>query len=372
MDAAGIILADNAAWLSKELTQHRTLSAVPFGAKYRLIDFSLSNMINADISSVGIIMTDQYDSVMHHVQSGAEWDLDRKNGGLRYLPPLSSADSVLAEGSRLQILRNNEFYLRQLKEKHLILCGTGYVGSLDFAALLQAHIDKQADITSMFGNNVVNATPLHKRIGLVTNDDGRIISIDPAQSDALLSELTMNTCVVERELLLDMLDSLSRNPRGLTPLEQVQETLNTKRVYAHFTDEMIIYLEDLTSYLSGSLALLDHDVRKNLFHAESGPVITKTKDSPATRYSKDAKVSNSMIADGAVIEGEVRNSIIFRGARIKKNAVVENSVIMQDSTVGEGAHLNYAVLDKEVIIDDGRLLSGYLTHPFLCGKGERI
>ena len=135
---------------------------------------------------------------------------------------------------------------------------------------------------------------------------------------------------------------------------------------------MVIYLEDLPSYLSGSMALLDYDVRKQLFHGEAGPVITKTKDSPATRYGENANVSNSMIADGAVIEGEVRNSVIFRGARIKKGAIVENSVIMQDSTVGEGAHLNYAVLDKEVIIDDGRLLSGYLTHPFFCKKGDRI
>ena len=372
MDAAGIILADNAAWLSKELTQHRTLSAVPFGAKYRLIDFSLSNMVNADISSVGIIMSEQYDSVMHHVQSGAEWDLDRKNGGLRYLPPLSSADSTIASGSRVKILRNNEFYIRQLKEKYIVLCGTGYVGNLDFRKLVQYHIDKQADITILFSDNVINETPLYRRIGLVTGDDDRIISFDPAQSEALISEMTMNTCVVEREALLEMLESLSRNPRGLTPMEQLQEMITMKRIYAHFTDEMVIYLEDLTSYLSGNLALLDFNVRKQLFHAEAGPVITKTKDSPATRYSKDAKVSNSMIADGAIIEGEVKNSIIFRGARIKKNAIVENSVIMQDSTVGEGAHLNYAVLDKEVMIDDGRFLSGYLTHPFLCGKGERI
>ena len=372
MDAAGIILADNAASLSEELTEHRTLSAVPFGAKYRLIDFSLSNMVNADISSVGLIMGQDYDSLMHHVQSGAEWDLNRKNGGLRYLPPLSAANSVLAHGSPLQSLRNNEFYIRQLKEKYLVVCGSGYAGSMDFAALLQQHIDSEADITVMFCRNVVNSTPLYKRIGLDTTSEGRIVSFDPAQTDALASEITMNTCVIERELLLSLMDTLSRNPRGLTPVEAQQEMLVTKKVYAYFTDKQAIYLEDLPTYLSGSLALLDHDVRKQLFHSDSGPVITKTKDSPATRYGKGAKVSNSMIADGAVIEGEVRNSIIFRGARIKKNAVVENSVILQDSTVGEGAHLTCAILDKDVIINDGRLLSGYVTHPFLCRKGERI
>ncbi len=372
MNAAGIILADNAALLSEELTESRTLSAVPFGAKYRLIDFSLSNMANAGLSSVGLIMSQEYDSLMHHVQSGAEWDLDRKNGGLRYLPPLSSAGSVLAKGSRVQTLRNNAFYLKQLKEKYLILCGTGYVANLDFAAMLDRHIETGADITCMFCRNVVNSTPLYQRIGLVTDDDDRILSLDPTKSEALISELTMNTCVVEREELLNMLDSLGNNPRGLAPLEALQEMLRTKKVYAYFTDTQVIYLEDLNTYLSGSLALLDLDVRDQLFHGAAGPIITKTKDSPATRYGKDAKITNCMIADGAVIEGEVRNSIIFRGARIKKNAVVENSVIMQDSTVGEGAHLNYAVLDKEVIINDGRLLSGYLTHPFFCHKCERI
>ena len=372
MDAAGIILADNAALLSEELTEHRTLSAVPFGAKYRLIDFSLSNMVNADISSVGLIMGQDYDSLMHHVQSGAEWDLDRKNGGLRYLPPLSSVGSDLAHGSRLQALRNNEFYIRQLTEKYLVICGAGYAGSLDFSALVQKHIDSGADITVLFCRNVINSTPLYQRIGLDFDSDGRIRSFDPAQAEALASEQTMNTCVIERELLLSMLEPLSRNPRGLTPVEAQLEMLVKKKVYAYFTDRQVIYLEDLNTYLSGSLALLDRDVRAGLFHSDAGPVITKTKDSPATRYGKDAKISNCMIADGAVIEGEVRNSIIFRGARIKKGAVVENSVVLQDSTVGEGAHLNYAVLDKEVIIDDGRLLSGYVTHPFLCRKGERI
>ena len=372
MNAAGLILADNTALLSEELTEHRTLAAVPFASKYRQIDFSLSNMINADINSVGIVLGQHYDSVMHHVQSGAEWDLDRKNGGLRYLPPLSSAGSVLPNGSRVVELRNNAFYLRQLKEKYVILCGTGYVGNIDFTALVENHISTGADITCLFCRNVVNAIPLYQRIGLITDHDGRILSLDPTKKEALMSELTMNTCVVEREFLLDMLDALAYNPRGLTPLDALQELLRVRKVYAYFAEEQVIYLETLPSYLSGSLALLDYDVRKNVFHGEPGPIITKTKDSPATRYGKDAVITNSLIADGAVIEGEVRNSIIFRGVRIKKNAIVENSVIMQDSTVGEGAHLNHAVLDKEVIIKDGRLLSGYLTHPFFCRKGERI
>ena len=372
MNVSGLILADNGADLAAELTELRTLSAVPFGAKYRLIDFSLSNMVNADITSVGIITTRQYDSVIHHVQSGAEWDLNRKTEGLRYLPPMSYAGSTITTGSRLELLRNNRVYLEQLKEKYVLICGTGYVGSLDFREFIRRHEESGADITCLYSRNVINQEPLYKRASLELGQDGRILSFDASQYEALKSESTMGTCVIARDYLLELIDTLARNPLGLTPLETLQNLIQTQRIYAYLTDELVIYLEDLPTYLSGNLALLDPEVRKQLFHAPSGPVITKTKDSPPTRYGKDAVCSNSLIADGAVIEGTVRNSVIFRGARVKKGAVVENSVIMQDSTVGEGAHLNHAVLDKEVIINDGRLLSGYLTHPFFCRKKERI
>ena len=372
MNTAGIVLADNAARLLDELTEPRTLAAVPFGAKYRLIDFTLSNMVNAGISNVGVIMSGQYDSVIQHVQSGAEWDLDRKNSGLRYLPPLSVSGSHLAEGSRVQNLRNNEFYIRQLSEKYIILCGTGYVASLDFRELVDEHINKNADITVMFCSNVINGTPLYRKIGLVTDENGRILSIDTTKTKSLISELTMNTCVVEKTFLLELLESLDGNTFEVTPLQSLQELIRTKKVHAYFTDKQVIYLENLSEYLVGSLALLDPDVQRQFFNSDSGPVITKTKDSPATRYGREAKVMNSIIADGAVIEGEVRNSIIFRGVRVKSNAVIENSVVMQNSTVGEGARLNYAVLDKDVSIADGRLLAGYVTHPFFCSKMEII
>ena len=372
MDAAGIILADNIAGLLSELTQRRTLAAVPFGAKYRQIDFSLSNMVNAGINNVGIIMSQHYDSVMHHVQSGAVWDLDRKLAGLRYLPPLAAPGSSLSNGDRVESLRSNLIYIQELKEEYIVIAGTGYVGSVDFAALVEDHIKKGADITCFFSDNVANQAPLHKRIGLTTDRDGRIRSIDTSQHDAINCELAMSTYVMRREALFDLIDWLGEALKTSAAPAVLQQMIDEMKVYAHVTDELVIYLEDLPTYLAGNLSLLEYDIRKQLFHSESGPVMTKTKDSAATRYGKDARVSNSMIADGAVIEGEVRNSVIFRGARVKKHAVVENCVIMQDSTVGEGARLNYAILDKDVLINDGRMLSGYLTHPFYCKRGERI
>ena len=141
---------------------------------------------------------------------------------------------------------------------------------------------------------------------------------------------------------------------------------------AYEAPETLLFLDTISSYMKSNFELLDRGMRDELFYNEYRPVITKVKDSAPTKYASEAKATNSIIADGAVIEGEVRNSIIFRGVRVKKGAVVEHCVLMQDVLVGEAARLNYAVLDTNVTINDCRMLSGYITHPFYVGHGENI
>lgn len=372
MDAAGIILSEPYLGLKERLIDKRTLAALPFASKYRLIDFSLSNMVNAGIRNVGLIEEKKYNSLMHHVRSGQEWDLDRKHGGLTYLPPSAAVNSTHRTNTRLEALLNNCSFLRHTSEDYIVMCGTGYVGNINFQNMLDFHIEKKADITYFFSHNAINKPALRDRLKVKADDDWRIISVDTSDKEALCADMAMATCVVGRDYLLDLLDRLSRQSEARSYPEIITSLIQTEKVMAYTTDEMVIYLDDLPAYLSGSLALLRHDVQQELFHSENGPIITKTKDSPATRYGENAEVVNSLIADGSTIEGSVENCIIFRGARIKEGAVVRNSVIMQESTVGEDAFLNYAVLDKQVIINDGRTLSGYLSHPFYCGRNEII
>ena len=141
---------------------------------------------------------------------------------------------------------------------------------------------------------------------------------------------------------------------------------------AYVTDETLMFIDSEASYLKSNLDLLNSDIRRELFCQELRPIITRAGNSSPAYYSDDSVTTNSIIAAGSTIEGTVRNSIIFRGVHIKKGAVVENCVINQDSTVGEGAVLNYAILDKGVLINDKRLLSGYITHPFYVKKGSVI
>ena len=177
---------------------------------------------------------------------------------------------------------------------------------------------------------------------------------------------------MSREDLLDIIaDSIDKQKMSFRK-DVLLPALKDSKVMAYVTDETLLFVDSVASYLKSNLDLLDADVRHELFSQELRPIITRAGNSSPAFYGKDSKSTNSIIAAGSTIEGTVRNSVIFRGVHIKKGAVVENCVINQNCTIGEGAVLNYAVLDKNVVINDKRLLSGYVTHPFYVKKSSVI
>ena len=372
MNAVGLIFADSYDVDLDELTEKRTLAAVSFGARYRVIDFTLSNMVNAGIRNIGIITTQKYSSLMWHVRSGSVWDLDRKQSGLRFLPPFATENAGTAFDNRLEALQANLAYLREEKEKYVLFSTSNFVGNIDLDRMLKYHKDTGAAVTVLYTRK-----PLHKNQEMPITSyeidaDGRITGADFNSDYKEADNLGISTFIMERERLISVLSKTAREGKTSFRKDVLSKLIETDKVMAFETDETLLFLDNLSCYLQSNLELLKGDMRKELFQNHRRPIVTRVKDSAPARYGKCAKAVNSIIADGAIIDGEVRNSIIFRGVRVKKGAVVENSVIMQDTTVGEGAHLNYAVLDKDVVIHDSRLLSGYLTHPFYVGKGTVI
>ena len=128
----------------------------------------------------------------------------------------------------------------------------------------------------------------------------------------------------------------------------------------------------MTDYYTCNLELLDSAVRKQLFNVPGRPVLTKVRNSPPTKYAESAVVKNSLIADGCMIEGRVENSVIFRGVKIGKDTVVRNSILMQDTFTGEKVSLNCVITDKNVVIRDGRVLSGCEEVPFYLAKMMQV
>lgn len=372
MNAVGLVFADSYDVNMDELTEKRTLAAVSFGARYRVIDFTLSNMVNAGIRNIGIITTQKYSSLMWHVRSGSVWDLDRKQSGLRFLPPFATENVGEAFANRLEALQANLAYLNEVREKYVLFSTTNYVGNIDFEKMIKAHKDSGARVTAL-----ITRHPIHKERSLpITtydiDENGQIRGADLQADYSAADNMGISTFIMEREDLISVLSKTAREGKMSFRKDVLLKLIETDKVMAYEAEESVLFLDDLSCYLESNLELLNKDVRDELFQNHKRPVVTRVKDSAPARYGKDAVAVNSMIADGAIIDGEVRNSIIFRGVRVKKGAVVENSVIMQDTTVGEGAHINYAILDKDVIIQDSRLLSGYITHPFYVRKGTVI
>ena len=372
MKAVGIIFANTYETDLDELTQKRTMAAVPFGGRYRLIDFALSNMVNAGIKNVGIITKSNYQSLMGHVRSGMEWDLDRKQSGLTFLPPFGSAGGSDVYVNRLESLEANLSFLRRVKEPYVVLCDCGYVGNLDFKDFMDFHEKTDAVMTGFYTehprNNVKGVTGTVASV----DENGRMTELRITKEKPDDMKLLTNSWIVRREYLMELIKESIKDHKVSLRREVIAPMLKTSKVMAYKSEDPVLFLDDLSEYLKCNLDLLDKNVRDNIFKSDNGPILTKTKDSPPTRYGAEAKAENSLIADGCVIEGEVRDSVIFRGVRVKKGAKIENSVIMQDSTIGEYAKLNYAVLDKNVIIMDGRVLSGYITHPFFCARHSVI
>lgn len=373
MKMVGIIFADQYDTKIDELTEKRTLAAIPFGARYRVIDFFLSNMTNSGIRNIGVITTLKYESLMNHIRYGAEWDLNRKKSGLTVLPPFSFDKGA---GGRyenlLEALQGNMLYLKESKEKYVLITCCDAIGNIDYNAMLEQHIESGARITCMCTRKPINKSDGLPTTEYVVSSKGKLQSViigDHAEEGAYIAT---NTYLMEREDLLSLLDQSIENNWTSFRKDVIKPTLSNSNIMAYETKETLLFIDNVSSYLKSNLDLLNFDLRNELFRQENRPINTRVGDSAPGFYGPDSKVTNSLVAAGTKIEGTVKNSIIFRGVHIKKGAVVENSVINQNSTVGENAVLNYAVLDKDVIINDKRNLSGYITHPFVVKDGSVI
>lgn len=364
MSIAGIIFADSYDVELNQLTAKRTLAAVPFAGRYRLIDFNLSNMVNAGILDIGIIMSTAYDSLMNHVRSGSTWDLDRKESGLTYLPPHAFDNREFVYENRLEALQSNLSYLRNLKDDYILMTSCNYVANIDFAKAVEFHRQSGAKITGLYTREPLFKNETLPATRYLLDADGKLTDANITTQAGDHSVVSLNTYVIDREYLIERIEQTMQEHQHSFRRDIVKKAIHEGEVALYEVPETVLFLDDITSYMRSSFALLQQELRTEIFFNEDRPIITKVKDSPPSRYGKTAKAVNSIVADGAVIEGEVRNSIIFRGARIKKGAVVDNCIVMQDTIVGEGVQLHYAVLDKNVIINDGRMLSGYITHPF--------
>ena len=374
MTAVGLIFSNIHDNNIPELTKMRTLGSVPFGGRYRLVDFALSSMVNSGITKIGIVTHNNYQSLMDHLGNGKDWDLARRSGGIKILPPYISAFENAASNkyysSRLEALLGTVNFFNRCNEDYVVMSDCDVICNVDLNDVIEQHIRTEADITFV---TKMTTHSSHETVSVVECDkDGIITDIVDRKNVSKKSRVYINIMVLKRTYLLTVLEiAISR---GYTSFMQdiVRKNIKKEKYMIYDYQGCYAHIGSMESYFDCSMQLLESETREQLFGIRNRPVLTKIRNSAPTRYCDGAKVSNSVVAEGCVIEGTVENSIIFRGVHVGKGAVVKNCILFQDTYVCQNAELNCVITDKNVMIKDKRKLSGHQTMPFYIGKNMSV
>ena len=374
-EALGVIFPNSYDGLVPELVKERLMGSVPFASRYRLVDFVISSMARAGIDNISLIARENYLSLMDHLGSGREWDLARKNGGLNILPPYAQKEIKVYNG-RVEALESIKSFLVSQKEKYVVMSDTHIIANLDYADVIDAHKKSGADVTVVYRKQEIPASfkkPLgsnHDLYYTLDLEGNRVKQIFVNSKRDGEVDFAMNIYVIDRELLIRLVDEAF--VLGFTCFERdiLASQIEMLDVQGYLYEGYVAEITDMKSYFDENMKLLEDDNLNGLFGP--GPVWTKIRDDNPTRYIKGAKVANVMAADGCVIEGEVENSVLFRGVKIAKGAKVKNCVLMQDTVVNAGANLEYVITDKNVTITADKALTGTDSFQVFVAKNQTV
>lgn len=354
----------------RELTQRRNTCSIPYGGRYRVVDFMLSNFVNAGITDVGLIAHANYQSLLDHVGSGKDWDLSRKHGGLRILPPFSYSDKR-GDGNyhgRMDALAGVYSYLQKIRQEYVVLAGGDMAVNLPISDIFDSHLASGADITAVCTSNAKGDPRGCNYFTVDEHGFALDVAVQPPQASGLEC---LEVYVMSKELLLSLVDHCAAHNISSFSHGILLTILGKLKLHVYSFDGYAARLQSISGYFARSMELLDPKVRAQLFVPER-PIKTKDQSNPSTYYGPDANSINSLVADGCIIEGEVENCILFRGVRVEKGARASNCVLMQGTVIQSDAVLKYAITDKNVRVNPGRMLMGHSTYPLAIAKDEIV
>ena len=381
MAASGIIFSNVHDEKLPELTDRRTIASVPYGCRYRFIDFVLSNMTNSNINNISVITNNNYLSLMDHIGSGKDWDLARSNGGIKLLPPNVTPQAYGTRSpsvSRLESLKGVNYYIAGIPDEYVILADADVICNIDLSEVLAAHIERDARMTIVAHRLSPGLASASSGLIFHEGQSGFVseLAVDPYESEAdcfeSLGMLVMRTSTLRRVIA----ESISHNYTSFTRdiiARTLREHGEAGRIALYHFDGYYAAVDSIEAYYRHSMDLItDARVRRALFAVKKRPILTKVRNSPPTYYSPSSSVKNTLIADGCVIEGEVENSIIFRGVHVGRGCHIRNSIIMNNTVCGENVSLTSVISDKYATIRSDITLAGAETRPFYIPKNKII
>lgn len=351
-----------------ELSRLRTLASVPFGGRFRLVDFMLSSLVAAKVQSIGIVTRNKYGSLMDHVGWGKDWDLNRKNGGIKFLTPfLEDADMGFGD-NKFETLNSIMAYIKNQLPEYCVICDSNVVFNFDFDDFMNYHNEKNADITFVYKKE----KPRKNDLECMFDGDGRLVdTLYNTYSKDEEKNIEMNIILMKKELLVYIVEQAMTYGWRNFKRDIFAKQCNDLRIFGYEEKNYCSIIRSVNDYYNASMDLLSSAVRKELFYKET-PILTRIKDSVPAIYGENCNVKNSLVADGCTVDGEVENCILFRDVKIEKGAVVKNSIIMQNSVIESGSVISYVITDKNVKITRNNILAGTETMPFIVNKGKIV
>ena len=368
-DFHGIIFAYRTTPALGELVSKRTAASLPFCGRYRLIDFALSSLMNAGIRDVGIILQRDYQSLLDHIGSGKVWDMSRKSGGLRILPPFGLPEYHTGNyAGTMEALVAVAEYIRDIPQEHVVLMLGDLAANIDLKPILEQHVRSGLPITAICSDQKPNGS--HHRYlpganGLV---DGALF-YQKSETEGVAS---LEAYVINKDLLVQMIDGAdARNLHRFhkDAIATYLENGGKMGYYVHKGYAQVI--RSVEAYNRCNMDMLDPAKRRELFPADR-PVRTKTHEGVSTYYGVNAISRSSLVADNCIIEGEIENCIVFSGVRVGEGAKLKNCILMRGTTVGEHARLNNVIADKDCSFAIGTELTGSDKLPMVVPKGMKI
>ncbi len=370
MNVTGIIFANDGSL--GELTERRTMASLPFGGRYRQVDFALSNLACAGIRRIGIVTRHSYQSLMNHVGSGEEWGLEMEEGGLEYLTPFSSSKTSDYRGKLESLYAAMPFLEYGPEDEYIVMIDSAVLCNIDIDKVLENHIASGKDITLVTKAGVADG---NKKLDLAVklDENGNIADMVVDYAAEAGYEASMDIFVLSTKWLIHQVKehiahNLYHMDRDLV-LGLWQKGEATVNVYSYAG--LALYNETIADYFANSLSLVNKEIRQDLFGG-SHPVYTKVRDRVPTFYGENCCIENCSVADGCLLGGTVKNSVLFRQVTVYPTAVVENCVVMNDAVIGENCELRHVILDKDVTIRPGTTLIGTPNRPIIIKRGEVV
>lgn len=342
------------------LTSRRCQASIPYGGRYRLIDFILSSMVQSQIKNVAIFTPYNYQSLQNHLGSGKDWDLEYKQEGLFIFP--RNIYSPYNEYGDLSVLHQHLDYLEKSTQEYVLIAFGSLIMNIDFRPVIKQHIQSDANVTVVYKEKSLDD---HTYTNIKVDDFYNVISFNELES----KYGSLDIFVIDKDTLITFIKTYTQPYRNL--LDILKHCDFNWKVKGYEYKGRVQKVNSASTYYHANMELLDPCFSTKLLTTPN-EIYTKLKDEPPCKYNKSAVIKNSLVSNGCVVEGEVENSILFQGVHVEKGSTIRNSIVLPNCHIGKGSLLEMAIVDKGVSILPFENIKGSLENPRVITEQKNV